>query len=129
MSDALLPPLLKELIPNGVEYDTSLLIEFDSDSIWFETSLTIAVQAMKAGIRTHYHTFQHPPDDIRKTFYRFGLDVKKLEDDDMLWMGDSYTVQTGIGSPKDLSEGTHLSKNFGLEHCRSKGRTETTTKG
>jgi KaiC/GvpD/RAD55 family RecA-like ATPase len=37
------------------------------------------------------------------------LDVKKLEDSDMLWIVDSYTVQTGIATSKDQSEITQVS--------------------
>lgn len=109
MSSALAPPLLKELVPSGFEYGTNLLVEFDPDSIWYETSLTIAAQALKAGMRTDYHTFQHTPEDIRKAFYRFGLDVKKLEDGDNLWIEDSYTVQTGLHAPQDQSDYTQVS--------------------
>lgn len=109
LSSALAPPLLKELVPSGFEYGDNLAVEFDADSIWFETSLTIAAQAVKAGIRTDYHTLQHPPNDIKKAFGRFGLDVKKLEDDDMLWIEDSYTVQTGLSAPQDQSDYTQVS--------------------
>jgi class 3 adenylate cyclase len=37
------------------------------------------------------------------------LDVKRLEDDDMLWIEDSYTVQTGLGTPQDQSDKTKVS--------------------
>lgn len=109
MSSTLAPPLLKELVPSGFEYGEFLGVEFDPDSIWYETSLTIAAQAVKAGIRTDYHTFQHTPDDIKKAFGRFALDVKKLEDDDMLWIEDSYTVQTGLSVPQEQSDYTQVS--------------------
>ncbi len=109
LSGALVPPLLKELVPGGFEYGNHLLVEFDPDSLWYETSLTVAAQAVKAGIRTDYHTLQHPPDDIGKAFGRFGLDVKKLENEDMLWIQDSYTVQTGLNAPQDQSDYTQVS--------------------
>ena len=105
----MVPPFLKELVPNGFEYGSNLLVEFDSDSVWYETSLTIAADAIRAGIKIDYHNFQHTPDDIRKALSRRGLDVKKLEDSDMLWIVDSYTVQTGIDTSKDQSEITQVS--------------------
>ena len=105
----MVPPFLKELVPNGFEYGANLLVEFDSDSVWYETSLTIAADAVRAGIKIDYHNFQHTPDDIRKALGRRGLDVKKLEDDDMLWIVDSYTVQTGLDTSKDQSDVTQIS--------------------
>ena len=109
MSTVMAPPFLKELVPSGFEYGANLLVEFDSDSVWYETSLTITAGATRAGIKTDYHNFQHTPDDIRKALARLGLDVKKLEDTDMLWIVDSYTVQTGLDTSKDQSDVTELS--------------------
>jgi KaiC/GvpD/RAD55 family RecA-like ATPase len=103
------PPFLKELVPGGFEYGSNLLVEFDSDSVWYETSLTIAAGALRAGIKIDYHNFQHTPSDIRKAFDRRGLDVKKLEDNDMLWIVDSFTVQTGLDTSKDQSDVTQVS--------------------
>ncbi len=35
--------------------------------------------------------------------------MKKLEDEDMLWIVDSYTVQTGVDSSRDRSDVTEVS--------------------
>ena len=105
----MVPPFLKELVPGGFEFGSNLLVEFDSDSVWYETSLTIAAHALRAGIKIDYHNFQHTPSDIRKAFDRRGLDVKKLEDNDMLWIVDSFTVQTGADTSQDQSEVTQVS--------------------
>ncbi len=109
MSTVMVPPFLKELVPGGFEFGSNLLVEFDSDSVWYETSLTIAAHALRAGIKIDYHNFQHTPSDIRKAFDRRGLDVKKLEDNDMLWIVDSFTVQTGADTSQDQSEVTQVS--------------------
>jgi len=109
LSTVMVPPFLKELVPGGFEYGANLLVEFDSDSVWYETSLTIAAHALRAGIKIDYHNFQHTPSDIRKALDRRGLDVKKLEDDDMLWIVDSYTVQTGLDTSKDQTDVTQVS--------------------
>jgi KaiC/GvpD/RAD55 family RecA-like ATPase len=105
LSSGLNLPFLKGLIEGSVDYGTNLLVEFEPDSIWYETSLTLAAQALKDGIRTDYHLFQHMPSELTEAFTRFGLDVKQLEEQDSLRILDSYTVQTGLGAPEASEKG------------------------
>jgi len=97
-------PILKELIPEGVEYGSNLLIEFEPKSIWYEASLTIAEQALKTGIKTEYHTFQRAPNEIRKALAKLALDPGAIEAKGDLVVIDSHTVQTGFGQPETLGD-------------------------
>ncbi len=95
--DELKLPLLDEVLPGGLKFGANYLVEFEPQSLWYETSLTLCAQALRRGTRTDYHTFTHLPEDIRRELAALGLDVKKLEDDDTFRIWDSFTVQTGLG--------------------------------
>jgi KaiC/GvpD/RAD55 family RecA-like ATPase len=90
-------PLLNAIVPEGIEYGTALMVEFEPDSLWYEASLTIAAQALRARAKTAYHTFLRPPDEIRQILTSLGLDVRKLESGGVFEIEDSYTPQTGLG--------------------------------
>lgn len=94
--------VLKPLFPGGIDYGVNFLVEFEPHSIWFETSLTIAAQTLRAGIRTQYHTFQHTPNEIVRALSNLGVDTRQSEGLGMFELMDSYTVQTGLG--KSVSE-------------------------
>jgi len=72
LSDTLALPILRELIADGIDYGTVLLVEFEPDSIWYETSLTIAVQALREGMKTAYDTIRDTPREVERAFASFG---------------------------------------------------------
>jgi class 3 adenylate cyclase len=91
LPESLKVPLLNDLAPDGFFYGGHYFVEFDPDSLWYETSLTIAALALKQRMKTEYHVFQHPPSEAIEAFAKLGLDVKKLEDEGLLDIWDSYT--------------------------------------
>jgi len=100
VSSVLSLPILSELTRNSFTYGTSMLVEFEPHSLWYEASITIAAHALKHGIKTDYHSYVRSPDDIRKILSSLGLTPQKLEQEDTLRIIDSYTVTTGIGTPE-----------------------------
>ena len=94
MSEALILPIFRELIPAGLSFSANYLVEFEPQSLWYETSLTIAAQAARLGMLTDYHTFQHVPNDVRKALVGLGLNIGELEERDSFRMMDSYTRMT-----------------------------------
>ncbi len=80
------------------------MVEFEPDAPWYETSLSIAADALRHGLKTEYHTFTHAPLDVRESLGKLRLDVKKLEQDDTLRILDTYDVMTGLAAP-ETSEG------------------------
>ena len=93
-------PILKPMVPGGLSYGGHYVVEHDPDSPWYETSLTIAAEALSQGVRTEYHVFTHPPDYIRQDLARLGLDARKLEAQDTLRILDTYDVMTGLAAPE-----------------------------
>lgn len=98
--DSLTLRLFSDMVPAGLRYGSSYVVEFEPDSPWFEVSLTMAGDALRQGMRTEYHTFNHPPDEVRGSLRRMGLDVEKLENADLLRILDTYDVMTGLAAPE-----------------------------
>lgn len=97
--------ILNDLLPDGVEYGTNLLVEFEPTSIWFETSFTIAAEALRKGIKTTYHTWTRPPSKVRDIISNLsGLNLRKLEEQDLFRVNDSYTAQMGFDVTSSSTE-------------------------
>jgi len=91
------------MVPGGLRYGSHYVVEYDSDSPWYETSLTITAEALRQGARTEYHVFAHPPNDVRENLSRLGLNIRKLEEEDTLRILDTYDVMTGLADPEKLA--------------------------
>lgn len=94
-------PILCELVPEGLPFSRNYLIEFEPQSLWYETSFTLANHTLRHGIKTQYHTFMRSPGEIRNTLRKLGLDVFMLEKEKTLMLFDSYTVTTGLSLPEN----------------------------
>ena len=98
-------PLLSDLAPDGFLYSGQYMVEFEADSLWYETSLTIAALALKQGIKTEYHVFDHFPKDARDALSGMGVDPGKLEGEGLLSIWDSYTETTEFERAKTTGVG------------------------
>ena len=109
MSNTVELPILNDLIRGGVGWGSNILVEFEPDSLWYETSLTIAAGLLKSRVEVHYHTFIRPPHEVGELLTRFGLDVEKFQKSDLLKVVDSYTAQVGL----NVAEGSEDSAVIG----------------
>src|SRR3989442_14438327 len=78
MSRNLTLPMLDRVVPGGFPYGSCYLIEFEPDSLWYETSLTVTAQGLRHGMKSEYHTFMHLPKDIREGLASLGLNLQRL---------------------------------------------------
>ena len=92
--------ILEDLVPNGIRFGASYLVEFGPDSPWYETSLTIAASALRDSAHVEYHTYVHPPQEVREGLMRHGLNPRDLEQNDHLRILDTYDVMTGLAHPE-----------------------------
>ncbi len=95
MSSAYSLPILKEVVPSGLSYAAHYVVEFDTDSLWYETSITLAAQALKSGVKVDYHTFQHSPGRVRESLARLGLKMEDFESNAAFRIMDTYSAATG----------------------------------
>jgi hypothetical protein len=83
-------PLLDELAHDGFFYGGLYIIMFDPDSLWYETSQTIAALALKRGEKVECHVFEHFPNEASEALSRL-VGSTKFEAEELLSIVDSYT--------------------------------------
>ena len=96
-------------------YGSTIVVEFDPDSPWYETSLTIAASAINEGITTDYHTFHHPPDEIPEAITKLCVNIQKAVSKGRFRILDSYSVQLGEKKPSKQDGRVTVSKIEELE--------------
>ena len=89
-------PVLDSIVPQGFRFGGNYLVEFDPHVPWYETSLTIVLKSVGAGIKTEYHTFYHRAEDIKNALEGLGLDVGEETNRGRLRIIDSYTATTSV---------------------------------
>jgi KaiC/GvpD/RAD55 family RecA-like ATPase len=87
--------LLEELVKGPVPAGSSLLVEYDPTSTWYQASLSIAAGWLRAGGVVSYHVAAQPPENIRSQLTKMGLDPENLEANEKLRVFDWYTATLG----------------------------------
>jgi KaiC/GvpD/RAD55 family RecA-like ATPase len=80
--------LTQTLIPPG----SSILVEFDLASQWYNASTTIAAGLLKTGGSVSYVTQFLSPEDVPFQLQQLGLDTEDLERKGQLWIVDFYSA-------------------------------------
>lgn len=91
MRIALIEDLLKSPLPSG----SSIVVEYDPTSTWYQASLSIAAGWLRAGGVVTYNVTAQPPENVRAQLSRFELNVSELEANDKLRVFDWYTATLG----------------------------------
>jgi KaiC/GvpD/RAD55 family RecA-like ATPase len=87
---------LKELIQGGIPLGSNILVEFEPDSLWYETSFTIAASILAEGGRVEYHTYVRAPKEVDDFLSGLVPDSKRTLVVERLRIIDSYNVQIGL---------------------------------
>jgi KaiC/GvpD/RAD55 family RecA-like ATPase len=108
-------PILGDLAPNGFRYGGHYIVRFDPHSLWYETSLTIAALALRKGIKTEYHVFQHFPKEAIEAFSRLGINADEMRKSGMLRIPDDYTPTVEYSTAALSGEGAEQRRDRPLD--------------
>jgi KaiC/GvpD/RAD55 family RecA-like ATPase len=95
--------VMNPLLPGGCSFGCIVLIEYEPDSLWYETSLTIASDSIHEGYPVDYHTFQHPPEEVISALSKLDVDTHTALEKKTLRILDSYSPQLGEKKSSEYS--------------------------
>jgi len=96
-------PIIEELLKGPLPPGSSILVEYDPTSSWYQASLSMVAGWVKEGGVVTYNVATQPPDNIRSQLVQLGVDVSLLEGDDKLRVFDWYTATLGRKSNERLA--------------------------
>jgi KaiC/GvpD/RAD55 family RecA-like ATPase len=88
-------PLIEDLTKGPIPPGSSILVEFDPSSQWYNASLTIAGGWLRTGGSVSYIAHSQSPDEVRSQLHSLGVAVEELEQKDRIWITDLYTASVG----------------------------------
>lgn len=96
-------PLIEDMASGPIPAGSSLLIEYDPASQWYDASLTILAGWLKTGGKVSYHAIAQSPEKIRGQLDRLGLNSTESENAGNLEIWDWYTCMLGRKSQEKFS--------------------------
>lgn len=95
--------MIEDLTSAPIPRGSNLLVEFDPASEWYNASITVAAELLRAGEILGYNVMAQPPDRIRSQLSRLGVDVGELEKRPAgrLRITDWYTATLGQPRSKE----------------------------
>lgn len=95
--------IIEDLTTGPIPPGSSVLVEFDPASQWYNAALTIAADWIKQDGSLYYYDYSQAPDNIRVKLQRLGVQVEVLERQDKLRIYDWYTCQMGQKSSEKFA--------------------------
>jgi len=95
-------PLIEDMASGPIPAGSSLLVEYDPASQWYDASLTILAGWLKTGGKVSYHATAQSPEKIRSQLERLGLNSDESENAGNLEIWDWYTCMLGRKSQERL---------------------------
>jgi len=95
-------PLIEDMASGPIPAGSSLLVEYDPASQWYDASLTILAGWLETGGKVSYHATAQSPEKIRSQLERLGLNSDESENAGNLEIWDWYTCMLGRKSQERL---------------------------
>ena len=98
-------PLLDKLVPDGIEAGT---VEYDPDSQWLAVATTIGAKYLQTGGRAGFVSVMRPPEAVKKSLTKLGIDVPAAIAERRLTVDDWYTATLTGGRITSEEKGGQL---------------------
>ncbi len=95
-------PLLAGLIPDGIPYGTSFLIEYDADSDYYRILESVVHECLRAGHVVSLFDYTRFPNEVRRDLKALGSDIGALEASSSFHLYDGYSSTLGLKSKEPL---------------------------
>jgi hypothetical protein len=96
-------PVLAEMIPGGVPYRTAFIIEYDSDSSYYQILESTVHDLLSAGQVVSFYDYTRFPDQIRQDLRALGSNIDELEAHGRFHLYDGYSATLGVKSKEKLT--------------------------
>lgn len=111
-------PVLDRLIPEGIPYGRTVIVEFDPDSVWYPLAVNMIAKCLKSQVGADYHAFSNHPDDIRANLSKLGIDARQDEESGLLWIIDFYSPGIGVQSKEKWTVSSLKLTDIGIDRRR-----------